>query len=481
MKMKVVSTSIIGGEGMDREVLDTHHKALQVNLDRGNYGTFAEIGAGQEVARWFFRVGSASGTIAKTISAYDMTFSDAIYGPCDRYVSRQRLQTMLDHEFGGLQELLGVTRGDSTRFFAFADTVAARSYSRSHDTNGWMGIKFQTVPGAEPSQIIIHVRLLDRDSLAQQEALGVMGVNLLYGALTLHAEPVSLLKSLLDNLSSERVEVDMVKLTGSAFAGIDNRLMSLQLVRLGLTNVAIIAASGDVVQPAEVLHRKPILVLPGSFRPVTKAMIDLIECAVAQFVQEPQVAGEEVVVLLEMSLNNLIESGSIDHDDFLARADMLGALGKTVMIANFGQFYRLAAYLFDVTKKMIGICMGVPTLKELFNEKYYTDLPGGILESFGRLFENDLKVYVYPHRDAATGALITAGNLLVSPHLRHLYSYLLENRFIESILGYNENYLTILSRDVLAKIGADDPSWKEMVPPKIAEILIERRLWGAKG
>jgi hypothetical protein len=299
-----------------------------------------------------------------------------------------------------------------------------------------------------------------------------------YGALHLHGDAGALMSSLLDGLSADRVEVDLIKFTGPAFAQIDNRLMSLELVKKGLTNAAMIAASGEVVQPAEVLYKKHILVARGSFRPVTNAMVDMLECSLAQFVQEPQVQGEEVVVLMEMTLNNLIHAGEIDPKDFLARADILGALGKTVLISNYGQYYRLAAYLFNFTKKMIGITMGVPTLKEIFDEKYYEDLPGGILESFGRLFENDLKVYVYPQRDVASGALITAGNLLVQPHLRHLYAYLFENRFIEALRGVNEAYLPIFAQDVLAGIEGGDFSWQKMVPAPVAEIIKTRELWG---
>ncbi len=459
-------------------MLDTHQKALQVNLDPGKYGVFAEIGAGQEVARWFFRVGGASGTVAKAISAYDMTFSDAIYGPCERYVSRQRLETMLAHEYSLLEERLAAKRGEGTRFFAFADTVAARSYSRVDDTHGWLGMRFQGVPREEPSQILVHVRLLDRESVAQQEALGILGVNLVHGALNYPGDEGNLMVSLLDGLSTERVEIDLIRFSGPAFPGVDNRLMALQLVQRGLTNAALIASNGEVVQPADVLYRKPILVLRGNFRPVTRTMVDMLDCALGQFVQEPAVEGDEVVVLMEMTLNNLLHGGAIDHGDFLARADILGALGKTVLISNYGLYYRLAAHLFSFTRKMIGIVTGVPTLKEIFDEKYYEQLPGGILESFGRLFENDLKVYVYPQRDGATGALLTAENLRVRPHLSHLYAYLCENRFIEGIRGFNEKFLPYYAGDVLAKIAAGDDSWEEMVPAEVARLVQERRLWG---
>ncbi|PYI88222.1 MAG: nicotinate-nucleotide adenylyltransferase [Verrucomicrobia bacterium] len=463
---------------MSREILSTHQKALQINLDPSKYGTFAEIGAGQEVARWFFRVGGASGTVAKTISAYDMLVSDAIYGPCERYVSRQRVRSMLDHEYQLLLERLSAKRGASTRFFVYADTVAAKSFTRHDDFHGWMGARFQAEPLAEPSQIIIHVRMLDKENIQQQEALGMMGVNFIYGVFYHHHEPAALIESLMDNLTMERVEVDMIKFSGPDFKDIDNRLMALQLVEQGLTQAAMFMADGEVVQAAEVLHAKPILVERGSFRPVTKVTLNMLECAQAQFVQEPGAQGEEIVVLMEMTLKNLTTEAGIDHRDFLDRADLLGALGKTVLISSYGEYYRLAAYFFRYTKKMIGIAMGVPTLHEIFDEKYYADLEGGILESFGRLFKNALKLYVYPYREPGTGAIITAGNLRVEPNLRHLYAYLVENRFIDGLRDIDENCLPIFSRDVLAKIRSDDATWEKMVPPQVAQIIKERKLFG---
>ena len=463
--------------------MDTHQKALHINLDSGLYGTFAEIGAGQEVARWFFRVGGAAGTIAKAMSAYDMTFSDAIYGPSERYVSKHRITAMLDHEFQLLYERLDAKRGDSTRFFVFADTVAAHSYTRKDDPHGWLGIRFQRTPRAEPSQILIHVRLIDKENLQEQEALGLMGVNLAYGANYLHHDPEALIVSLLDGLTNERVEVDMIEFSGPDCGKIDNRVMSLELVQKGLTNAAMFTASGDVVQPADVLYKKSILIERGSFRPATNVSLDMLQCAQAQFIQEPPVQGEEIITIMEMTLKNLTDADTIDHQAFLDRADILGALGKTVLISSYVEYHRLAAYLFRHTKKMIGIVMGVPTLRELFEEKYYVDLEGGILESFGRLFKNDLKMYAYPLLDAS-GSLISAGNLRVAPNLRHLYAYLVENQLIESIRGYDERYLPIFSRDVLKRLrSGNDDSWEGMVPPAVREVIKRRKLlgYGAEG
>lgn len=457
---------------------DTHQKALRINLDPSKYGTFAEIGAGQEVARWFFRVGGASGTIAKTMSAYDMTVSDAIYGVADRYVSRRRLEAMLEHEYQLLIERLSEKRGNATKFFVFADTVAARSYSRQDETHGWMGIRFQTEPGGEPSEILLHVKMWDRDSLQQAEALGILGVNLVHGAFYDHENPSAILTGLLDGLSIERIEVDMIRFSGAAFVGLDNRLLALELVERGLTNAAMFTPNGGIVDPAEILYKKCVLVERGSFRPVTKVTVDMLRFARAQFIQEPKVAGNEIIMVMEMTLKNLSHEGRIDHQDYLDRVDLLGTMGHPVLISNYGEFHRLAAHLFRFTRLPIALVMGIPTLRELFDEKYYGDLAGGILESFGRMFKNDLKLYVYPFKDPQGESIITAGNLRVAPNLRHLYMYLLENHFIHGLRDVDEESLGIFSRSVLRMLQAAEDGWEGMVPPAVAEMIKARKLLG---
>lgn len=458
----------------------TNQKALEINLDKSKYGAFIEIGAGQEVARWFFRVGGASGTIAKTMSAYDMTVSDAIYGPCERYVSKPRLQSMLTREYDLLLERLEPKRGSDTRFFVFADTVAAKSFSRKEDAHGWLGVRFQTEPKGPISQVIIHVRLLDPENLQEQEALGIIGVNLIHAAMFHHDSAETIVESLLDNLTIDRVEIDMIEFSGEAFKHIDNRVMALCLVQKGMTKATMFLANGEVVQPADILHKKCILVERGSFRPITKVTLDMLECAKSMFVQEPDVEGSEILVIMEMTLKNLLDQGKIDYQDFLDRVDTLASLGKTVLISNFGEYHRLAAYFFRYTKKMIGIVMGVPTLKEIFDERYYADLEGGILESFGRLFKNKLKLFIYPLLEKDSMALITADNLVVQNHLKHLYSYLIENNFIESIRGYDSKCLSIFSRDVLDKIRRCDNSWETMVPESVIEIIKSRGFFNHK-
>ncbi len=457
--------------------LNTHQKALRVNLDSNKYGTFAEIGAGQEVARWFFRVGGASGTIAKTISAYDMAFSDAIYGTADRYVSRSRLVAMLDHEYRLLEERLRNKRGENSQFFVFADTIAASSYSRRGAGNGWLGVRCLMQPGTTPSEIIIHVRLLDKDNLRQQEALGILGVNLVYGAFYLHHDPGLLLGCLLDGLSEERLEVDMAAFSGPAFGDVDNRLMSLQLVHRGLTGAAMFNAQGEAVQPADVFYKKNVLVERGSFRPVTKATADMFQCAQKAFFSEPDVREDETIAIAELTLRDLVRKGEIDDKDFLDRADTLGALGATVLISRYGRYFRLAEYLFGLTKKKIAMVMGIPSLQEVFLEKYYEDLGGGILESLGRLFKNELKLYIYPTKDEATGKLITAETLQVEPHLRHLYAHLYESHGIEDLGGCNVEYLPIFPAEVIEKIQSGDASWQELVPDQVAELIKERGMF----
>jgi len=484
------------------DLLTTNRKALTVNLNELKYGTFAEIGAGQEVARMFFQAGGASGTIAKSISAYDMAFSDAIYGKAPRYVSQERLALMLGHEYDLLIERLGAQRGERTAFFVFADTVAAKSYKGSNEAHGWLGIRFQSHPGGPSSDIVLHVRMWDRENVLQQQALGIIGVNVVYGAFYYRDNPEQFIRSLLDNLSPDRIEVDMLQFSGPAFQGVDNRLMSLKLVQFGLTNAVMFGPNGGVLQPSEVLHKKAILVERGSFRPVTNVNVDMLNCATAQFVQEPLVKGKEVMVLMEITMNNLLADGAIDAPDFLSRVDVLGDIGFTVLISNYSEYYRLTSYFRRYTKEMIGVTLGINNLLEIFNEKYYENLEGGILESFGRLFRNAVKLYVYPMRQDAydrylatgqalgpgssgghafsAGVLINAKNAQVSDNLRNLYAHLLENHYLDSIVGFNPEILSIFSRDVLRRIKEGDGSWETMVPAPVVAAIKRRELFGYK-
>jgi len=449
-----------------RNIPSTYEKALQFNLDPATYGTFAEIGAGQEVANWFFRVPATSGTVAKAISAYDMTVSDAIYGKSQRYVSRQRLEAMLEYEYDLLLDRLAGGRGENTTFFSFCNTVRARGYQDTAECHGWLGLRLQLKPEEDPCQILIHVRLLDHENVDQMEALGVIGVNLIYAAFY-HRNHLSLfVESLMDGLVSERVEVDMLKFSGKGFDMVDNRLCHLQLVQSGLTDAAMFLPNGEVVQPAEVLYKKPIILLRGSFDPVTNLHLDMIQQTRDAFnrsLKPEQV--EETIELCEISMNNLLrEEGAVDHLAFLDRADALQALGKTVLVSRCPEFHRIATYLSLNTTSPIGIVLSIGLLNELFKEKWSEALAGGILESFGRLFKHDLSLYVYPWKNRKTGELVTAENFNVEPHLRHLYQYFCENGMIHPISCGESELLDFTGRDVQRLIASGDELWKTLVP-----------------
>jgi hypothetical protein len=463
---------------MNGQPLTPEEKALRMNQDAVVYGTFAEIGAGQEVVRWFFQVGSASGTVAKTISAYDMVVSDAIYGRCERYVSRKRLEAMLAYEYELLLERLGPLRGEQTSFFVFADTAASHSRTRRSAGHAWQGVRFQTAPRSEPSEVIIHIATHDTDRTREREAIGLMGVNLLYGAVYRHSDPEGLLASLFDNLTRERIEVDMIKFSGPAFDGVDNRLMSLRLIEHAFTDTALFTAQGEVVQPAEVLYQRPILVERGRFRPVNLLTMDLLEKALEQFRSEPELAGEEPIVLMELTLRDLHPQQGVDKQDFLDRVDVLGTLGKTVLISNHGPYFGLVEDFSRYTQKKVGIALGVPALLDILDDSHYEGLRGGTLEAVGRLFADNVRIYVYPRWDHASGQLITAETVEVPPRVRHLYKHLLENRYIVPIERTNPAFRGIDSDGVLRQIQSGESGWDSQVPPEVAQEIKLKRLFG---
>lgn len=467
---------------MNETPLSTFQKALHLNLDATVHGTFAEIGAGQEVARWFFQVGHAAGTVAKTMSAYDMVISDAIYGKADRYVSRMRLEAMLTHEYALLLERLTPTRGPTSRFFVFADTVATRRHGAKEDGHGWLGVRFQMAPGSEPSDILIHVVLRDPERVREQEAIGIVGVNLIYAASFLHDDPLLLLRSLRDNVFPERIEIDMIKCTGPAFAAIDNRLMALRLVSEGLAEAAMFTPEGEVVQPAEVLYKRPILIERGRFRPATLVTVDLITRTLAQFSTEPELNGEGPVVVAEMTVRDLgsAEGKEIDERDFLARVDLLHTLGFTVLISNHSRYFRLVEHLSRYTQRPIAFALGVSALRAIMTSEHYGDLAGSALEAVGRLFAQHVRVYLYPSRDPASGALITAATVPIDPALRHLYAHLLEHRNVVPLESYDEACLAIDPEVVLQQIEAGDSAWEACVPPAAALAIKRGRLFGWK-
>ena len=460
--------------------LTTNQRALAINLDPGIYGTFAEIGAGQDVAANFFKAGGASGTIAKSMSAYDMAFSDAIYGADARYVCEARLLKMLDHEYELLTERLP-HKADASRFFAFANTMESLNYKRTNQAQGWIGLRFMTRPNGPYNECIMHVRMHDNDAVLQQQAIGVVGVNLIFACNYLVKDEEELLLSIMDGLNPGRIEIDMFKLVGPDFEHVDNRLLSLMLVKSGFTEAAMFGPDGHALQPSEALYKKNVLMLRGRFRPVTVVNVDMLLAARRQFKNEPDVDKDKIVVLTELSLTNLETDGAIDEEDFLNRVDIICALGQTVMISNYRQYYKLVDYLSDVNRgRKIGIILGISNLHQVFDDQYYTDLRGGVLEAFGTLFGNNVTLYVYPALDA-DGELYPLEKFKLPANQQSLFQFLLDNKKLVNVAKPNYDHLNIMSNDVLHMIQAGDPQWEKLVPRKVVGMIKERKLFGYPG
>nr|WP_169051626.1 TonB-dependent receptor [Flavobacterium sp. H122] len=454
-------------------------KALRINLNENIYGTFAEIGAGQETVRHFFRAGGSSGTIAKAMSAYDKDFSDAIYGIEDdgRYVTESRLRKMLQHEIELVEQRLKREKHPNKLFFSYANTVATIDFAKQYKGHGWVGIIFQLEPDEAYNEIIIHIRFKETDAKLQQETLGKLGVNLIYGAFYKYNDPKRLLRYLYDHIDKDQLEIDTVNFSGPRFEDVDNRLMSLQLVKNGMTDAVMFDPTGKNVLPAQVLYKKNILALRGSFRPVTKVNMDMYEKSLQMFLQESKVKRENTLVVFEITLSNLRSDGEIDERDFLDRAELLCSLGQTVLISNFQEYFKVVEYFSDYTKERMGLAMGVNNLIDIFDEKYYRHLSGGILEAFGKLFYRDMKVYLYPMEDE-DGTILTSQNLKVHPRMKELYKFFAYNGKVIDITDFDKSHLKIFSREVLKMISKGQPGWEEMLPPGIAELIKRDHLFG---
>ena len=461
-------------------ILSTDQKALELNLDKYKYGSIVEIGAGQEVARRFFQVGAAAGTVAKTMSAYDMAVSDDIYGHVDRYVSRARLLQMLDKEFNQVVERLSHLRPRNTTFFAYAATVTARSFQQSNECHGWIGIRLQLHPGAPPSDVVMHVRMLDDTNAQQSEALGVLGGVLIHGAFFHHDHPEWVVEGLGDGLTPERIEVDLIHFSGPYFEEVENRLMNLHLIRSWLTRAVVFNPDGEVVVPGERFYRKPVMVMRGSFKPVTCVNVDMMAAGLKQFSQLAAVDESSVLQLAEITMNSLISGDNVDGADFLARVDLLTSLGYTVMISDYVRFFRLRAYLRRYTLKQIGIVLSVRDFDFLFDEKYYEGMEGGILEAFGKLFPDNTHVYVYPSRPkhADASELVTLANVKVPANLEHLLAHLVSNDKLVAVQPDDNSHLHIDATEVWQGLRRGRGEWEKDVPDSVAQRIIDSRLLG---
>ncbi|WP_369047534.1 TonB-dependent receptor [Tenacibaculum sp. UWU-22] len=471
---------ILKGDQKINSVPTTKSKALRINLNTNIYGTFAEIGAGQETVRNFFRSGGASGTIAKAMSAYDKDFSDAIYGveKDNRYVTESRLKKMLSHEISLIEERLSRNKHPDKLFFSYANTVATINFSKKFKGHGWVGIRFQLDPLEDYNEIIVHLRFKETDARLQQETLGILGVNLIYGAYYMNDNPKEIVRSFYDNIDKDKLEIDMINFSGPRFMYVDNRLMSLQLVKNGMTNAVMFGPDGNNLLPAQVLYKKNILAFRGSFRPVTKVNMEMYEKSKELFFAENKVDPKNSKIIFEITLSNLRSEGEINERDFLDRAELLCSLGQEVMITNFQEYFRLVEYFSEYTKARMGLVMGVYNLIQIFDEKYYRDLSGGILEAFGKLFYRDLKIYLYPYNENPSEEFITSENLKVHPRIKELYKFFKNNGRLVDVKDYNPEILHIFSRKVLKMIKNGEEGWEEMLPEGISEMIKTKRLFG---
>lgn len=461
--------------------MTTSEKSLRINQDLSRYGAFAEIGAGQEVARHFFQAGKASQTIAKTISAYDMIVSDDIYGrePNGRYVCEPRLQKMLTHEYNLLVDRLSNSRGDQTCFFAFANTVATASSGSSKQSHGWMGIRFQTEPGGPQNEIVLHIRMLDRYRLQQQEALGVLGVNLLSCAFYHIQKIEEFIPHLVENLKDGQIVIDVIKFKGPSLQHFDDRLMNLELVRRGLAEAILFSPKNEILNISDSVYGRPLLIQRGTFRPVTKTHLDVLQKGLVQIkndVLKCEGKDLEILQVMELTMHNLQMDGNIQEKDFLARVETLTSLGFHVMISNFRLFYSLKHFIRRYNSHFLALVLGASHLEKLFDEKAYSNLDGGLLEGLGKLLEQKTKVYIYPHKTSML--CMTAKSFFPAPHLRHIYAYFLENQQIVDISGCDETDDYLHSKDVLEMIEKNDPQWEKCVPEKVSALIKSKKLFG---
>lgn len=458
----------------------TSQKALRLNLDEKKYGTIVEIGAGQEVARQFFLAGAAAGTIAKTMSAYDMKFSDAIYGVQEdgRYVSKARVKAMMEQEFDLVVDRVGDIRSKSSRYFAYAATVAAKSFNRKNECHAWCGIRVQMYPGAKPSNITVHVRMLDDNAEAQQQALGVLGVNLIYAAYHYFENPKQIIDSLTDGMKANRIEIDSIEFEGPYFEDLDNRTKNIHLIRSWKTRAIMFRPDGSVAVPAEILYKKNILTIRGSFRPVTKLNVDMIEQGQNSFSELPGVDPSNTIAIAEISLNDAHgNDNKVPESDIVARVQLLNSLGYNVMVSDYTRYFSLRAYFRQFTQLQIGIVMGMVNVKQIFDESFYRGVEGGILEGFGKLFPDNTRLFIYPEMNE-DGQVTEFTDVKVPDHLRFLYRHLLENGFLHGIECSDHKLFNIYSREILKQLASGQNGWQENLPDGVAEEIIKHKLFG---
>jgi hypothetical protein len=429
------------------ESVDTHQKALSINLDHQVFGSFAEIGAGQEVARWFLIVGGASGTVAKTISAYDKEVSDDLYGTGTRYVSKPRLQSMLEREWAQLLSQLNASRGSTTRFFSFVDTVSARNFAGDNECHGWIGIRFQMQPGGPPNDVILHVNLRDRSNIAQQAAVGILGVNLIYSVCHYLTSAEEFLAQVAADLSLRRIEFDCVELSGPAFEKWNLHTIHASLVANNLAEAVIFPVDDRLVPCSEVLYKKAVVLAPTAFDVINPRQEKMIEASLASLPNpELEESKGSVGLFCLSSAANVASKSTLSATQMLQHIDALQKLGSGVLLFRERELYKMAAFVNRFTKARIHFAAGVPVLIRALQDNY-KDLDGALLEGIARLFQENVRLSVFPMpapaiKDLEAGApgsgwkwkevngVIGAQDIEPPEPLNHLYRYLLGSKFI---------------------------------------------------
>ncbi|MDM3870578.1 hypothetical protein QSV34_04315 [Porticoccus sp. W117] len=460
--------------------ISTEQKALSINLDDHKYGTIVEIGAGQEVARQFFKAGAAAGTIAKTSSAYDMTVSDAIYGKAGRYVSRERVHQMLNLEFDLCVNRLAEVRPPMSTFFSYAATVTARSFKGGNECHGWIGVRLQLRPKEEPCEIVCHVRMLDNTNELQAEALGILGVNLIYAAYNYSHKPKWLIESLLDGIGQGRIEVDLIDFDGPGFSYIDSRLANLYLVNSWLTRAVLFDETGTPVVPRDFLYKKPVAVMRSSFRLPTLVHTDMEHVGTQHLAKKAGVDPERIVRLAEVSMSQVMSDDKLDDSDFLLRVELANAMGLPVLLSDYVRYFSLRSWFRRHTKEAIAILMKISDVKNyLFDLDFYDDLEGGALEGLGKLFADNTNVLVYPvEKD---GVVTTLSDVQFADKLKYVAQQVIHNKKLVDAEGYDPNLLSISARELIPTISDGPGAWEAAVDPRVLELIKRKGLHGYPG
>ncbi|MBN2765611.1 MAG: hypothetical protein JXR27_04495 [Paludibacteraceae bacterium] len=458
--------------------ISTKEKSVHINLHSNYYGSIAEIGGGQETARHLFQAGGASNTVAKTVSAYDKSFSDHFYneGKPSRYVAQERLNKMIDYEYNELIQVLD--KKIDQKFFAFANTVEILNYSKNNTGNGWIGIAIEGSERYKPNKILFHIKLLENDTLLQQQTLGTIGINLIFASLTEKPDPREIITALTDNLDKDRVEVDFVHVEGPDMKWYDNRLLNLLLVSNNMTPAVMFDENGQVQQPADMLYRKNVLLMRGHFRPISNLVLEFFEDSLEMFKRDEDYRPDNTIAFCEISLKYLFQNEKLDEKDFLHRVDLLNMAGKCVMVSNFYRYFKLVDYFAQFKMIKLRIVLGLNTFDRIFHESQYTDLRGGILEAMGTLFHENVKLYLYPFTNINSGDIIYPDDEHFHHEYKALWQYLRQTRKILVLNGISANQLRITPDRITKMIRRADEKLADYLPPKVYAHIKSEKLFG---